>query len=228
MKLPIRLNWFIQRKQRKRNIRKEGYSQYGQDATVNELLGNLENGIFFDIGANDGTTFSNSLLFEEKGWTGICVEPHPEIFTELKNNRKCHLVNAAVSNINAKVNFMVVEGPGNMLSGIVDFFDDHHMERIDKSIAKNGGSKKIIEIEALTPVTILKRYNTDHIDFLSIDVEGCDLAILQSFDFNSTKVNMITVENNNRTPSIANYLNPLGFDLIKCVGCDEIYKNRHL
>ena len=36
---------------------------------------------------------------------------------------------------------------------------------------------------------------------------------------------MVSVENN-RSPSIAQFMEAKGFDLIKCVGCDEIYKNR--
>lgn len=222
---PRNISWYLKRKRRKANSRTDGHSQYGQDVTVYELLENPDKGFFLDIGANDGTTFSNSLLFEEKGWEGICVEPHPEIFKKLEAHRNCHLVNACISNIDGTVDFMMIEGSENMLSGIVDFFDDHHMERINKGIERSGGCKKVIQIESLTPTTILERFNTEKIDFLSVDVEGCDLEILQAFNFSKTKVNVISVENN-RTPSIVNFLESKGFDLVKCVGCDEIYKNR--
>ena len=225
MQLLKNIRWYLKRKRRKANSKNDGHSQYGQDVTVYELLGKPQTGFFLDIGANDGKTFSNSLLFEENGWEGICVEPHPEMFKTLEAHRKCHLINACVSDTDGTVNFMMIEGPENMLSGIVDFFDDHHMERIDKGLKTNGGSKKIIEIEALTPATILERFNAEQIDFLSVDVEGCDLNIIQAFDFAKTRVHMISVENN-RSPSIMHFLDTKGFDLIKCVGCDEIYRNR--
>ena len=42
----------------------EYYSQYGQDKFLTEFLfKNKKNGIFVDIGANDGISFSNSYFF---------------------------------------------------------------------------------------------------------------------------------------------------------------------
>lgn len=217
------LQWFIQRKLRKRNILSAGHSQYGQDTIVFELLGKPPHGVFLDIGANDGITFSNSLFFEEKGWTGICVEPHPTIFKTLSEHRKCHLLNACVSDTDATVDFLAIEGPSNMLSGIVQFLDQSDFERIDKDIASNGGSKQYVRIEALSPETLLSRFEISEIDYLSIDTEGCELSILKSFDFQKTPVKIIGVENGNRSPDLFYYLSKQGYHLAKCVGCDEIY-----
>ena len=98
--------WYLKRKLRKKNCRNDGYSQYGQDQVVFELLGKPKTGVFIDIGANDGLTFSNSFLFEEKGWQGICIEPHPTIFSELQNTRKCHCVNACIADKDGWVDFL--------------------------------------------------------------------------------------------------------------------------
>ena len=218
------LYWYIQRKQRKKNIRKGGHSQYGQDLTVYDLLGQLDNGVFLDIGANDGVSLSNSLLFEEKGWTGVCIDPHPVIFETLKTKRHCHLLNACIADEDGMVNFLVVEGKSNMLSGILEFLDERHRTRIDKEIVETGGSKRTIEIEALSPQTLLKRFEIDWVDYLSIDTEGCELAILKTFDFQKTPVQIIGVENGTRSPELFRYLCSVGYTLIKCVGCDEIYQ----
>lgn len=220
------LHWFIQRKCRKANIRGEGYSQYGQDVTVFDLLGKPSCGVFLDIGANDGFTFSNSLLFEEHGWSGVCVEPHPLMFQTLKQRRNCHLVNACISDADNTVNFMVVEGSANMLSGIVEFIDTRHIKRIDKEIAESGGNKRIVTIEALSPVTLCARFNIQQVDFLSVDTEGCELNILKSFDFKKVSVRIISVENGSRSSVVYRYLTSQGFVLVKCVGCDEIYRHQ--
>jgi len=220
------LHWFIQRKRRKSNIRSGGYSQYGQDITVSELLGSPSQGVFLDIGANDGRLLSNSLLFEERGWTGICVDPHPVVFESLKKNRTCHLVNACIAAKDGVVNFLAVEGPANMLSGILEFCDTHHMERIEKEIEQHGGTTKTVPIEALSPETLCTRFGIQQIDFLSIDTEGCELPILKSFDFEKVPVRVISVENGNRSPDIFRYLTSKGFHLVKCVGCDEIYQRK--
>lgn len=220
------LYWYLKRKQRKKNSRTDGHSQYGQDMTVFELLGKPHNGVFLDIGANDGVSFSNSLLFEEKGWTGICVEPHPVIFKTLQEKRKCHLVNACISDVDGTVDFLVVDGDSHMLSGIAQFLDERHRQRIDREIADNGGSKRTIPIEALSPKTLLDRHGINAVDYLSIDTEGCELPILKNFDFGAIAVKVIGVENGTRSPDLFRYLTSIGYRLAKCVGCDEIYIRR--
>jgi len=217
------LHWFIQRKLRKNNITTGSHSQYGQDITVYELLNKPSHGVFLDIGANDGVTFSNSLYFEEKGWTGICVEPHPSIFEQLSEKRQCHLLNACIASSDDTVDFLSVEGPANMLSGIVQYLDQFDLNRIDREIAMHGGHKREIKIEALSPETLLQRFNITEIDYLSVDTEGCELSILEVFDFKKTPVKVIGVENGNRSPELFRYLTQQGYHLKKCVGCDEIY-----
>lgn len=217
------LYWKLKRRLRKFNAAKGGHGQYGQDIVAFNLLENVKNGVFVDIGANDGTTFSNSLLFEESGWSGICVEPHPKVFEILKKNRKCNLVNACISGEDTTVDFLVIEGKANMLSGIQNFMDASDLERIDREIEQYGDKKLTIQIESLSPITLLKRFAYSHIDFLSIDTEGCELQILKSIDFKAIPVSVISVENGSRTPEIFHHLTKVGFKLYKCVGCDEIY-----
>lgn len=218
-----KLYWYLQRKRRKSNIRHKSYSQYGQDLVALELLDNPSHGVFLDIGANDGVSFSNSLLFEERGWTGICVEPHPIIFKTLQEKRNCHLVNACISSSDSMVDFLVVEGPSHMLSGIAQHIDERHQKRIEKDIEKGGGTTRKIQIEALSPKTLLERFTIEKVDFLSIDTEGCELPILKNFDFTKTDVRCISVENGTRSSDIFSYLTSVGYVLERCVGCDEIY-----
>lgn len=69
------------------------YSQYQQDRILNEFIfRNARAGAFLDIGAYDGVLFSNTCFFErDLGWRGICVEPTPHIFAQLRKNRALHL-----------------------------------------------------------------------------------------------------------------------------------------
>ena len=57
-----------------------------------------DNGVFIDVGAMDGTTHSNTLALEEAMyWTGICIEPSPPNFVQLKRKRPyCNSYNVAV------------------------------------------------------------------------------------------------------------------------------------
>ena len=218
-----KINWFLKRKFRKFNSTSGTPSQYGQDRVVYDLLGKPKFGIFVDIGANDGVTYSNSLFFEQKNWTGVCIEPHPIMFKKLSNARNCDCVNACILNQDFQVDFLLVEGSGNMLSGISQFMDDRHLQRIDEEIYQHGGKKRIISVEAISPKTLLHRHSIQEIDYLSIDTEGCELMILKNFDFTEILVKVIGVENGSRSPELYNHLTSIGYYLHKCVGCDEIY-----
>jgi hypothetical protein len=61
------------------------YSQLGQDKFVDDFLNQKENGFFVEVGAHDGSKFSNTKFFEEsRNWSGICIEPGPNEFMKLK------------------------------------------------------------------------------------------------------------------------------------------------
>ena len=88
------------------------YSQYGQDAFLyNKIFAyKAGNGIFIDVGAYDGITFSNTYLFEKLGWTGICIEPDPSSFEVLKKTRNCILENCAISDVEREEDFYKLSG----------------------------------------------------------------------------------------------------------------------
>jgi hypothetical protein len=65
----------------KRNFGKIKFQgEFFQDMIAYLYLQKRENGFFVDIGANDGLIGSNSYIFEQIGWKGICVEPQSDIF----------------------------------------------------------------------------------------------------------------------------------------------------
>ena len=59
---------------------------------------NFRNGLFIEVGANDGFNQSNTYYLEKfMGWTGILVEPIPELFQEAQlNRRKSSIFNCAL------------------------------------------------------------------------------------------------------------------------------------
>jgi len=174
------------------------YGQTDQDLMLDRaLFRSLEHGTFFDIGANDGVTYSNTLMFEQsRHWNGICVEADPLVFPSLQKNRKCICVNAGVAPAAGKMPFLQIEGPAQMLSGFLANFDSRRMERVDYSIARSGGTKRVVDVEAVTPAELLKRHGLGEIHYLNIDTEGNELDILRSFDFDKVFVHAITVECN--------------------------------
>lgn len=201
------------------------YSQYEQDKYLYEnVFKDKRNGVFVDIGAHDGVSLSNTLFFEKfMGWTGICVEPIPEVFELLRTNRKCQCIQGCIFDKGGNVRFLKVNGYAEMLSGIHENYDPRHLERIRMEIMQSGGYAEIIFVKCYPLMQILLENEIFHIDYLSIDTEGGEWGILESIDFDKIDIDIIDVENNYSLP-YAEILEPHGYLKIASIGCDEIYQ----
>ena len=207
------------------DLARQGYtSQSGQDKWVSEtLLRTLRGGVFVDIGANDGVTFSNTLWLERQlGWTGLAIEPNPDVFARLTANRRCTVINACVSGTTGRQQFQAVAGYGEMLSGLIDNYDPRHQERINEELREKGGTIQQFEVDCYTLSDILSNNGIESVDYLSIDVEGAELSILQSIDLHRYRIRVIGVENNYQDYRIPQLLTHNGYAFHSVVG-DEFY-----
>ena len=200
------------------------YAQYKQDYIINYLLQDKREGVFFDGGAYDGKTISNTYFFEsERSWTGICVEPIPKVFEQLKNNRKCHLINGALSPFSGQLAFKRVHGGSEMLSGLAEFRHEQHEKRTQSEVKSNGGSLETIKVKGYTFSKIMEIFDIDTIDYMSLDVEGGELEILESIDFDKFNIKCLTVENNYHDSKMRSFMKSKGYHLWLVYGVDDFY-----
>lgn len=186
-----------------------------------------EKPFFVDVGANDGLICSNTAYFEmDLGWDGICVEPHPDAFGKLKRTRKVKLYNCCISNKEDEIDFLVVKGYAEMLSGIYEDYDPLHIKRIDNDIKDRGGTKEIIKIKSRTLDSLLNENNIKTVDYLSIDTEGSELNVLKGIDFNAFDISIISVENNGYNDNVREYLEKYNYEFLCKVCADEIYAKK--
>lgn len=206
------------------------HSQYKQDQFLNEnFFKNKRNGIFVDIGAYDGIEGSNSYFFEKHlEWKGLCVEPIPSVFNKLIKNRNCFCEQVAAWKENDIKKFKIIEGYSEMLSGLIDSYEDEHKKRIDSEIKAFDQKSIEIEIQCIDINLLLLKYHLCNIDFLSIDTEGSEIEILKKLDFSKFKIKYISVENNYKKPEIREILKKANFELINRLNIDDIYKNNKL
>ena len=209
---------------------KKYFSQYRQDEFIDKVVFNKKRkGFFVDIGAHDGVSFSNSNFFEEnRKFSGLCIEPNPKVFTQLKKNRKCDVLNICVADKVGIVKFLAIEGYPEMLSGIINHYHPKHLERIDSYIAEYGGAKEEIEVNCM-PLQNIDSLCNKVIDFISIDTEGNELSILKSIDFSKIKITCFTIENYYDNNEIKEILNRNNYIRVYRLGDDDIYllKNKY-
>jgi FkbM family methyltransferase len=190
-----------------------------QDAIAYLYLKQKENGFYIDIGANDGIVGSNTYIFEQIGWKGVCIEPQPDIFKRLTYFRKCDCYNVALSSVSdEKLEFIKVNDM-NGLSGFSEWLTDDHKKTINES-----GNAETINVTTKTFDDIMKNYpDTTVIDFLSIDVEGYELNILRTIDFTKYSFGIITVESNGNENEISDLMTKNGYKYLMDAGCDIMF-----
>ncbi len=209
--------------------RSKYYSQYEQDKWLHEnLFSDKQNGIFVEIGADDGIDKSNTMFFEEKlAWSGMCVEPSPKRFELLRQNRSCICENYAIAETEGRAEFMDISGYGKGLSGMVDNYDPRHQDRIEQEM-KNPDNRgyELIQVSTIPLSALLEKHGIFHVDFCTIDTEGSELQVLKSIDFDRFQFDVILVENNYDDESVQNFLTGVGFAFEVKVGIDDVLINR--
>ncbi|WP_194145645.1 FkbM family methyltransferase [Helicobacter jaachi] len=187
-----------------------------------------ESYFFVDVGANDGISFSNTLALEQsqiQHWQGILIEADSQMFAKcVKNRPHTPAYNVALCNKDEMVHFMAIEGYAQMLSGIVEDYHPAHLERIEREIAQYGGSYKIFEMQGARFCSIMSHSQHKHIDYLSIDVEGSEMQILQGIDFERYDITLIGIEDNYPTRSkIQSFLKQKGYVKVAKLGADVFF-----
>lgn len=204
---------------------------YGLHAIDHKLLKYLdfENGFFIEAGANDGTSQSNTALYEfEYGWTGLLVEPNPKKYFECKKRRRNSIVeNYALVSDNYTDDFISgnfnEDGYAESLMAMVhdngDWVDAHLLEH------KNNIFDKLVEVPAITLNKLLNRHNISGINFVSLDVEGYEISVLNGFDLEKYKPDYIMIEAttfHNRRNAIFDYMNDKKYVIIDELSCNDV------
>ena len=202
------------------------FSQSGQDKIIKKyFFKDYKNGFFVEIGAFDGLEGSNCFHFEKfLDWKGIAIEASPTQFDKLKKNRKCKLINKAVSTKVEEVEFIdIVEGFKQM-SGINNIKYKENFIRAKKN-EKTKFNKEILKTSTFSNVI---SDNFD-IDYLSIDIEGSEFEILKTIDYEKYDIKVISVENNlPKEQSFKEFFMNKNFSYFDRIGADEIfYNNKH-
>ena len=199
-------------------------SQAGQDRVVARLFGGKRDGIFVDIGAYDGITGSNTLYFERAlGWSGILVEPVAAHRARAEAVRRTPCLPYAVAARDGAARFIAVEAGFTQMSGLAETYDPALLTRVRNDPRHREAE---IEVETRTIAQIFAEAGLNRADFVSLDIEGGELAALSAFPFGELPVTCWAIENNSGSGDIAALMRDRGYELIEFCGPDEIYRLR--
>lgn len=172
----------------RRDIRKISYAQSGEDMILNCIFNFQKIGFYIDIGANHPIKASNTYYFYKKGWKGINIDACPDSIKLLNKKRKKDInIEAGISDKNDNLDFYIFKDSS---------YNTFNSEIIN-DIKNITALIEIKKIAVTSLASILTQYKITSIDFMSVDVEGFDLKVLKSNNWNIFRPKIVLVEDLN-------------------------------
>ncbi len=155
---------------------------------------NFREGVFVEAGANDGRNQSNTLFYEKRyGWRGLLVEPIPELAEQCRRNRrKCVVENYAL--VSFDYDLPTVEMTYCGLMSTVRGALATEQEHIQRGSEIQNIEPRELSVPAITLTELLVRHDFEQIDFMSLDVEGYELSVLQGLDMDRFCPDLLLIE----------------------------------
>ncbi len=167
------------------------YAQNREDVVLARALADVDRGFYVDVGANDPVHHSVTKHFYERGWSGINVEPERGygVFARLLADRPRDI----------NLNVGVADRPGSL--AFYEAADVSGWSSFSAEQAANLRRDGFRLIEHLVPVTTLAAICAEHvgdrtIDFLKVDAESFEAAVLAGHDWSRWRPRIVVVEAN--------------------------------
>ena len=191
------------------------YSQWGEDVLVLKFFGRTSNGTFFEAGAHHPTNISQTYLLELSGWSGLLVEALPNMRDQFALLRpKSRLVQKALGS---------PEQAGQVLSFIVPGDGNLAEARLLRSGEKAPDQSEVHRIEVTTISAVLGDAAVEQLDYLSLDIEGHELAALRGLDFDRWQPRLMLVEDHLYDLELHRFLKTKGYKLVYRLGSNSWY-----
>jgi FkbM family methyltransferase len=195
------------------------FSQFGEDLILDILLEGKRTGSYIDIGANDPIRLSNTWRFYKRGWRGVNVEPSRALWQRLNEDRP--------EDINLNVGAGRSRGNATFYEMTVDTYSTFNKANSEEFCT---GKEVVARIDM--PIVTLSMIWKEHwsgkfVDFISVDVEGDNLAVLQGNDWESFRPRFVLVEmEREEQPGILAFLKDRNYDLLYANTVNGIFGDR--
>ena len=197
-------------------------SQDGEDMVLYHLLfhKDTEPGIFLEIGALDGVTYSNTFFYEHAlGWKGILVEANPTNAARLReaDRSRSARFSVGICDIDAKLRQpgnLTFSATGGAVATAVDYAAPGFLEAWKDALGEDRVVVPCIPLQFIIDATGLL-----DIDFFSLDVEGAEKLVLETVDLGKTNIRLIMIEqdgwNKTKDQWVRDHLAKHGFEMVE-------------
>ncbi len=176
---------------RKSDHRVNAYSQEGEDLILGRIFEESPAGFYVDVGAHHPTRYSNTYFFYLKGWRGINIDAMPNSMNAFRRDRPrdINLEIAIASRSGERRTFHVFNEPA------LNTFDEAlALERASGPYGHKIVARQSVVTQRLEDILGAQVPSGTLIDFMSVDVEGLDLEVLQSNDWQRFRPGYVLAE----------------------------------
>ena len=165
------------------------FSQEGEDILLSRLFVGQSSGFYVDIGAHHPRRFSNSHWAYQRGWSGINIDATPGIVKLFERMRpRDTTIETCIAESTGEMEFFLFAESALNTTG---------RDRKDamEAYTSSPGERVVVPAERLE--SLLDRHFQEGrgaIDFMSIDVEGSEMAVLRSNDWARYRPRVIVIE----------------------------------
>ena len=167
-------------------IKRKSYAMDGEDTAISVFNKKKDKGFYVDIGAHHPIHRNNTHLLFKKGWEGINIDVNQfsiELFNFLRPN-----------DLNLQIAVSDKEGE-------ISFFYQKKFSQLnttDKDIAKENFQgnfqEKKVKCQTIKNILDNSKFKNKKIDFLNIDVEGAEMKVLDTLNFEIYDPSLICIE----------------------------------
>ena len=187
-------------------------SQQEEEQLVRDFFAGADPGFFVEVGANHPTEGSQTWHLEQAGWTGVLIEPQPDLAAFLVTARKSKVFATACSS------------PQNAGQSLPLHIDGARSALDRDRMAPGSRADYVIMVPTRTLDDILTEADAPApIDLLSIDVEGHEIEVLLGFGFEHWQPCLILVEDHVGNLRSHRFLKMRGYRLVRRVGNNGWY-----
>ena len=193
----------------------------------NRFFADLNQGVVVEVGAARPDYLSISALFRSRGWEIVAIEPNPAYAEFYERQGIDVLAYACGDHDEDDVDFMVVNSHGADYKGGNVTYESWSSLSIKDNYAelKPDLDMTRIKVKLRKLDTILSEHapHIDHIDLISIDIEGWELDALAGLDFNNYKPRVLIVENLFFESRYRSFMQHQGYVLWRRVTPNDVY-----
>jgi hypothetical protein len=166
------------------------FAQSGEDIVVSTIFSHLglPQPSYIDIGASDPIKLSNTYLFYLQGCRGVLVEPNVDLIPQYQKVRPRDTflnVGIGIDSTPSADYYRLSEPSWNSFS----------KEHADLGVAAGKTIKEVVKMPLVNVNEVLAQHFPGGApDFFSIDIEGLDLPVLKTLNFEKHRPKVICVE----------------------------------